>query len=178
MPPTSNKTPGRKKRAAGKAQTRRKGSETENHIQALLDRIQPEFLDLSARQITRSDVATLIDHRKEVLRKFRAGSVLERFQADAEVLLELVEDHAKGRYCELPFWSLSVITFSLLYVLRPIDIIPDALPGIGQLDDALVFALCLSMTQKDVCGYTTWRLETGPARRLRTPAAKKKNKRR
>lgn len=181
MPPTRKKAPARKKRVAKSkkktktpAKKRRKASGTSDHIEDLLNRIQPEFLDLSARQMTRSDVATLYDHRKAVLEQFRAGSVLERFQADAAVLLELVEDHNKGRYGELPYWSLAVITFSLLYVLRPVDIIPDTLPGIGQLDDALVVALCLNMTKKDVYDYTTWRLDTSPARRRQSLLAAKK----
>jgi len=58
----------------------------------------------------------------------------------------------------VPYWSLAVATFGLLYVLKPIDIIPDSLPVIGQLDDVLVMSQCVAIVDHDLRAYRLWKL--------------------
>jgi uncharacterized membrane protein YkvA (DUF1232 family) len=41
----------------------------------------------------------------------------------------------------VPAWAKAAVPLALLYVVSPIDILPDVLPGVGQLDDlALLYA--------------------------------------
>ena len=47
----------------------------------------------------------------------------------------------------------------LLYVLNPIDIIPDFIPFIGRIDDALVLKFCLKLIEKDLSKYKKWKNE-------------------
>ena len=42
---------------------------------------------------------------------------------------------------------------TLLYVLSPIDFIPDFIPVVGYLDDAAMLAVCLNFTRFDVEEY-------------------------
>lgn len=46
---------------------------------------------------------------------------------------------------------------ALLYVLSPIDLIPDFIPGIGLLDDAAVFGAMLAAIHEDLQDYKAWR---------------------
>ena len=56
-------------------------------------------------------------------------------------------------YKKLPVGTIAAIVGTLLYVLSPVDLIPDFIPGIGYLDDAAVLALCLNFTRFDVEEY-------------------------
>ena len=73
-------------------------------------------------------------------------------------LIALNEGRWDGTYRQTPYWTLAVITFTMLYVLKPVDIIPDALPVIGQLDDAVVVGLCVKMVSGDLQDYKVWKL--------------------
>ena len=76
-------------------------------------------------------------------------------------MISLIEDYDDGRYRAIPFVSLARVVFTLQYVLKPIDIIPDSLPVIGELDDALVVAHCLALVRQDLRAYGVWRLSAG-----------------
>jgi uncharacterized membrane protein YkvA (DUF1232 family) len=49
------------------------------------------------------------------------------------------------------------VVFSLLYVLNPMDLIPDVIPGVGAIDDAAVVSLCLLLIEQDLLAYRSWR---------------------
>jgi DnaJ-domain-containing protein 1 len=48
------------------------------------------------------------------------------------------------------------ILFSLLYVLSPLDLLPDLLPGVGWIDDLLVIAALLVYLRASPSGRTPW----------------------
>ena len=49
------------------------------------------------------------------------------------------------------------IVVSLVYFLTPIDLIPDAVPGIGQLDDAAVILFAVKAAHNDIADYKKWK---------------------
>ena len=75
-------------------------------------------------------------------------------------MVALVRDYWSGAYRDVPYWTVAVITFTLGYVLKPIDIIPNVLPVIGQLDDAVVVGHGLDMVGKELEAYEEWKLGT------------------
>ena len=131
----------------------------DERIQSLLDQINPEFIRESAREIRQADVAEMVGQATELRSKFD-GPTLLRFRDEAFQVISLIEDFEAGRYQRVPYWSLAVMTFAMRYVLKPIDIIPDAVPILGRLDDALVLSQCLSMVETDLREYRIWTLAT------------------
>jgi uncharacterized membrane protein YkvA (DUF1232 family) len=49
------------------------------------------------------------------------------------------------------------LTGALLYVLSPLDVIPDFIPLAGVLDDAAVFGFALAFSKGDLERYREWR---------------------
>ena len=45
------------------------------------------------------------------------------------------------------------VVAALLYVISPIDMIPDAVPGVGYEDDAMVVAFCKKLFHEDLDKY-------------------------
>ncbi len=109
-----------------------------------------------AKKVSEEDLNTVLEKREEIEKKFTNGA-LSRFVADLKLLFAIIQDYVKGKYKEVPFWTIAAIVAALLYVLSPIDLIPDFIPGIGFLDDALVVAACLAMVQQDLKIYKKWK---------------------
>ncbi len=58
---------------------------------------------------------------------------------------------------------MSIIAFfvTLIYIVCPIDLLSDFVPGIGQIDDAVVFALFLYLVERDLKEYQKWKIKNG-----------------
>lgn len=78
---------------------------------------------------------------------------------DAQYLCYMVYDFARGKYNEVPLGTIIAITGILLYVLSPVDLIPDVLPVVGLTDDVSVIAFALKYVGKDLQKYKVWRAE-------------------
>ena len=52
--------------------------------------------------------------------------------------------------------TLVVIVAAIIYVVSPLDVIPDAIPAIGFLDDATILTLALQRTRQDLDDFMTW----------------------
>jgi uncharacterized membrane protein YkvA (DUF1232 family) len=59
--------------------------------------------------------------------------------AKAKLALRLVQDK------RVPVWARSVTLLPALYLASPIDLLPDFIPLIGRLDDAVVFGIVIDV---------------------------------
>jgi len=48
---------------------------------------------------------------------------------------------------------------AIVYILAPIDLIPDFIPIIGYIDDFLMMKFILLIAQKDIDKYELWRAQ-------------------
>ncbi len=122
-----------------------------------LAQIDAEFVRENARRITEADLDTVVDRAEAIEARFRNDGGIRRLLDEGRLLLGLVRDVRAGRYRCLPVWTLSAVGFALLYVLNPFDLVPDALPVVGLLDDAAVVSVCLSLVEQDLQDYQAWR---------------------
>ena len=75
-------------------------------------------------------------------------------------MISLVRSYVKKEYTEIPLGTIVGIISALIYILSPIDLIPDPVPTAGYLDDATVLLLCLKVGAKDdIEEYQKWREE-------------------
>ena len=105
------------------------------------------------------DVHGVLEDEEEIKSKFESKGKLQRYVDDAQLLFNLLRDYASGNYREVPFNVVAAIGGALLYVLSPLDLIPDFIPIVGYLDDAAVIAFCLNLIEKDLISYKVWKAE-------------------
>jgi uncharacterized membrane protein YkvA (DUF1232 family) len=92
------------------------------------------------------------------------GSILNiglwgRLIGNFKLLYSLIKDYWKGEYRDISPWSIIVFIAGIIYVISPIDIIPDFLPLLGQIDDALILILCMYFLEKDLHKYKEWKIK-------------------
>ena len=116
------------------------------------------ILTRDARRVTEQDVENVLAKSEEIRRRFETGGPLGKFVDDFKLLFAVVRDYARGRYRKIPFWSIAAIVAGFLYVLNPLDLIPDFIPFFGQIDDAAVVAACLLMVRQDLHRYKKWKI--------------------
>ncbi len=81
--------------------------------------------------------------------------------ADIAVLCSMIRAYAKKQYTDVSIATMLLSIAALIYVVNPMDIVPDFMIGIGQLDDAAAIVLVLQMIQMDLNKYKKWQEENG-----------------
>ena len=89
----------------------------------------------------------------EGLLKEVSSIALPDFIADRMAKLEVLIDILRDDRWELPTADHSRLLSSLAYFTDPHDIIPDKIPGIGYLDDAIMVELIVLELKHDIEGY-------------------------
>ena len=86
----------------------------------------------------------------------RLGFLARLFQ-DLKLLIPLIKDYWKGTYRDISVKSIVIFIVALAYIISPIDLIPDYIPGLGQIDDAVILGLSLYFLEKDLRKYQEWK---------------------
>ena len=110
-----------------------------------------------AKKVTENDLKKVLGKKDEIENKFKGNGPLANLFGEFKILISLINDYIKGNYREIPYFSIAAAVAALLYVLSPIDLIPDTIPGIGYVDDALVVSMCLMMIEQDLHNYEEWK---------------------
>lgn len=76
---------------------------------------------------------------------------------DFRVLIRLVVAYARGHYREIPPDALVVVVAGLVYVVSPVDLIPDFMPG-GFADDAAVIVWIVKTVRAELDAFRAWEL--------------------
>lgn len=79
-----------------------------------------------------------------------------RLWTDLPLLVRLLKAWKDGSYRGLSVRTLASCAIALLYILSPVDAIPDFIPGIGLLDDAAVLMLLLHSLAEDLAAFRVW----------------------
>lgn len=80
------------------------------------------------------------------------NEALRKYLEDVKIYFQMLGDVFTGKYKKVPVGTVAAIIGTLLYVLSPVDFIPDFLPG-GFVDDAGILVLCLNFTKYDIEEY-------------------------
>jgi uncharacterized membrane protein YkvA (DUF1232 family) len=123
----------------------------------VLSSINEGFIKRGAADVKDGDVQKVMDRASDIRHKVIDSNLLKRFAKDVTLLIAMIKDYWNGIYRKMPWWVIAAVVFALLYVLNPIDLIPDIIPVLGLTDDAAVLALCLAMTEKDIHKYQIWK---------------------
>ena len=87
--------------------------------------------------------------------------LLTRLFQDLRLLIPLIKDYWQGTYRDVSVKSIVIFVVALAYIISPIDLIPDYIAGLGQIDDAVILGLSLYFLEKDLRKYKEWKDKNG-----------------
>lgn len=107
-----------------------------------------------SKRFSQQHLVKLAVHRGDVTAAWRElPDRMHRVANQTKLVLELVDDFRSGTYRKVPWHTIAVGAGALLYAANPADVLPDALIGLGQLDDIAVLAIALRVMRKDLREY-------------------------
>lgn len=81
--------------------------------------------------------------------------------SDLAVLLSMLRAYIKKQYTEVSMGTILLAVAGLLYIVNPMDLVPDYLIGAGLLDDAAVIGIILQALHIDLSKYKKWQEDNG-----------------
>ncbi len=115
-----------------------------------------DLMGQEAKDVGGAEIEKVVEHSEEIKKRFTGGP-LRRFVDDGQLLVSLVRDYWVKVYRQVPYGTLAAVVFTLIYVFNPLDLMPDVLPIVGQIDDAAVVAGCLMLVEHDLYTYQQWK---------------------
>ena len=88
----------------------------------------------------------------------KSPSNLQGFFSEIKALIRLVKAYSTGAYTDLSKTALILIVAGLIYLVNPLDLVPDFLIGVGFLDDATVIGFVLLKTRSEIQRFLDWEL--------------------
>lgn len=120
--------------------------------------VNKDFIEKESQKINTDDTKKLFRKQKR-LKKILNLKAFSTQKEKFKLLLEILKQYHKGDYKDIPWRSIAAITFTLLYIINPADMVPDVLPVIGYVDDISVFMGLFKLIEKDIDDYETWKVE-------------------
>lgn len=76
-------------------------------------------------------------------------------KAEFKLILAMANDSIKGRY-KIGKLNLGIIVATVVYVISPLDAIPDLVPILGWVDDVAIIGYALGRLKSEVIKYQKW----------------------
>jgi uncharacterized membrane protein YkvA (DUF1232 family) len=108
------------------------------------------------------DSATLLALLKEAGKKAAAvpREPFTEYWPYLQTMLRLVRAYHRGEYNEIPDNALLWIVAALSYLIDPFDLIPDATPVLGFVDDATVIEFVTDKSRQTLDDFMMWETAT------------------
>lgn len=109
------------------------------------------------KDYSQEDAEKVMDNQSKI-EQIMQNETLNKYIDDVKLYFKMLADIFTGKYKQVPAGTIAAIVGTLLYVLSPVDLLPDFLPG-GFVDDAGIVALCLSFTKRDLEEYKAFKAQ-------------------
>lgn len=117
-------------------------------------KIDENYIDGERKKIEEKDINHALTNEEEIKKKV---SRLGKFKQQINLLFSMLKDYKNKKYTSVPWLSIAAITFALLYLLNPLDFMPDFIPFIGYVDDASIIGITLKLISEELEAYQKWK---------------------
>jgi uncharacterized membrane protein YkvA (DUF1232 family) len=82
---------------------------------------------------------------------------VKKYFVEVPKLCDMINDVISGLYKDIPYASIVMVIVALIYMISPLDILPDVIPALGVTDDAAMIFLVLDTLRNDLENYDSWK---------------------
>ena len=100
------------------------------------------------------ELLSLLTRAERRLDRVNAGR-LTPIKKDVQTLLRLMRAYGEGRYREVSGKNLVLAALAITYLVSPLDVMPDFLPG-GFFDDAAVIGFIVKKIRTELAAFEIW----------------------
>ena len=115
-------------------------------------RVNEKFNSFKNKKYSEDDMNKVFDNEETILHKMD-NKYMNGFIEDVKLYFSMLKDFFTKKYTKVPIGTIVAIAATLLYVLAPLDLIPDFMPFVGYLDDAGIVTLCIKGFKADLETY-------------------------
>jgi len=81
---------------------------------------------------------------------------LRKVISDLATLVRLVHAWSAKEYRQVPWQTIAIALGAIIYFVNPFDAIPDFIPGVGYVDDALVIGVTVKSIRTALDAFRVW----------------------
>lgn len=118
------------------------------------DRYRKEYDSFESREYSAEDYAKIFDNEEKIRAK---AAKFKEYSEYVPLLFAMIKDFVKGNYTEVPKGTIASVIGTLLYIFSPIDLVLDAIPVLGLVDDAIILSICVKAVMSDINKYKKWK---------------------
>ncbi|SDM03383.1 Uncharacterized membrane protein YkvA, DUF1232 family [Modicisalibacter muralis] len=85
------------------------------------------------------------------------GGALSRMARALRLFVPMCADVIRGRYRPVPWAAIGWMALAFIYLISPLDLIPDVLLLIGVLDDVVIVGWLLGKVDNALTDYRRWK---------------------
>ncbi|WP_420482130.1 YkvA family protein [Brachyspira intermedia] len=115
-----------------------------------------ELWEKLSLEVTKEKLKSIIEKSKDIL-NLSSSAHLSKFLDQIQLMVNMIGDYINGNYKDIPWKTIASIAGALIYIILPIDAIPDVMPLVGLLDDAFIIGLCIKCFSTDLEQYKIWK---------------------
>jgi uncharacterized membrane protein YkvA (DUF1232 family) len=109
------------------------------------------------KQVEEQDVGQVLASVQALIDKVRGAKRVPRFVQESVAVLEDLKQMLEDPDYELPKGPRTEVLAALSYFVNPEDLIPDQVPGLGFLDDAIMMKMLENEFRHELWGYRQFR---------------------
>ena len=121
-------------------------------------KVDKDFIKEGIETVNETDFETVFDKKDQLFEKINRPD-WQKYKQKVILMFQFLKDVKQKNYPETPWKTLAAMIFAVLYIINPLDLVPDFIPFVGYLDDLTIFGFILKLINTDLESYEEWKQE-------------------